>query len=114
MRRNLSHVATHSQSWQSNARYLWIGSERYALSEPIHRYRALLANDHRLRDWALLKTIDSAKPWNVADLREASNWLQRKLAERTRSPEALAVLAEHGRTNRIRTLARSRLDQRTA
>jgi len=74
----------------------------------------LLANDHRLRDWALLKTIDSAKPWNVADLREASNWLQRKLAERTRSPEALAVLAEHGRTNRIRTLARSRLDQRTA
>jgi hypothetical protein len=67
----------------------------------------------RLRDWSLFTAIAAGRPWSATDLVESSNWLQRKVAEHTGSPEALAVFAEQGRTNRVRTSARSRLNRRS-
>lgn len=67
--------------------------------------------EHRLREWSLLKEIDAGRRWDTADLVEASDWLQRRLAEHTNSQQALTTLTDHGRTNRIRNTARSRLSQ---
>ncbi len=67
--------------------------------------------ERRLREWSLLNEIDSGRPWNTADLIEASDWLQRRLAEHTESQQALTTLANHGRTNRTRNTARTRLGQ---
>ena len=63
----------------------------------------------RLGEWVLLKGIESGQPWNTSDLIESSNWLQNTLAEHTGAREALAVLAENGRTNRIQNTARTSL-----
>ena len=65
----------------------------------------------RLEDWALFKAIADENAWSTSDLADASNWLQRKVADRAHSPRALATLTEHGRTNRVRATARSRLNQ---
>src|SRR5436305_9306081 len=65
--------------------------------------------ERRLREWSLLKEIDSGRHWNTADLIEASHWLQHRLAEHTGSQQALTALADQGRTSRIRNTARSRL-----
>lgn len=65
----------------------------------------------RLEEWALFKAIVGEKAWSTSDLADASNWLQRKVADRAHSPRALATLMEHGRTNRVRATARSRLNQ---
>ena len=71
--------------------------------------------ERRLREWMLLHEIDSGRPWDTADLVQASDWLQRRLAELAEladSEQALTTLAIHGRTSRIRNAARSRLDHR--
>ena len=68
--------------------------------------------EQRLREWSLIKDIDSGRTRNTADLVEASDWLQRHLAEHTASQQALAVLADQGRTRRIRNSARARLERR--
>ncbi|MBR7839619.1 hypothetical protein KDL01_40580 [Actinospica durhamensis] len=65
----------------------------------------------RLQEWTLFKAILGENAWSGADLVDASNWLQLKVAERALTPRALATLAERGRTNRIRTTARARLNQ---
>jgi hypothetical protein len=65
----------------------------------------------RLEEWALFKAIAGENAWSTSDLTNASNWLQRKVAERAHSSRALATLAEHGRTNRVRATARSWLNQ---
>lgn len=68
----------------------------------------------RLREWSVLKDIDSGQSWSTAELIEASDWLQRRLAEHSGSHLALTVLADQGRTRRTRNTARARLGQRTA
>jgi hypothetical protein len=68
--------------------------------------------ERRLCAWSLPREIDSGQSWNTADLVGASDWLQHRLAEHAGSPEALAVLAEQGRTSRIRNTACSRLCRR--
>lgn len=65
----------------------------------------------RLEEWAPFKAIGGENPWSTSDLVDASNWLQREVSERADSPRALATLAEHGRTNRVRSTAQSRLNQ---
>jgi hypothetical protein len=75
---------------------------------PILRGRVL--PERRLREWLLIKDIDSGRAWNAADLFQASDWLQRNLVERTASQQALTILAREGRTRRIRNAARSRMD----
>jgi hypothetical protein len=70
--------------------------------------------ERRLREWSLLKDIDSGRHWKIVDLIEASDWLQRRIAEHTGSPQALTVLADQGGTKRVRNMAHARLGQRPA
>ncbi|MEV7548632.1 hypothetical protein AB0N89_03300 [Amycolatopsis sp. NPDC089917] len=63
----------------------------------------------RLGEWTLLRAIVLGTPWRAEDLLVATDWLQRKVSEQSTSPEALAVLAEGGRTKRVRAAAARRL-----
>jgi hypothetical protein len=49
------------------------------------------------------------EPWDAENLLAASNWLQLRTAEESSVTTALEVLAESGRTRRIRNIAGSRL-----
>lgn len=68
----------------------------------------------RLAEWTLLRTIaldGPNEPWAADELTAASDWCQRT-ATSTRavaSPRALALLADHGRTRRVRAAAADRL-----
>ncbi len=62
----------------------------------------------RLDEWTLFRAINADSDWSATDLFAASDWLQRKAAGETQSPRALTLLAEHGRTRRIRAAARIR------
>jgi hypothetical protein len=66
----------------------------------------------RLREWSLLRAITHDTPWNVDALTAASNWLQRKVVETAASPQALTVLAEAGRTRRVRNTAKSKINSK--
>lgn len=59
----------------------------------------------RLREWSLLRAITLKRAWHPADLLASSNWLQLKAAES--SAEAAEILAEGGRTRRIRNSAKT-------
>ncbi|GAA1184897.1 hypothetical protein F4556_006194 [Kitasatospora gansuensis] len=67
----------------------------------------------RIQEWSLWSAVALDTPWDAATLAEASNWLQLRVAETVASREALAVLAESGRTRRIRNIATSRSRART-
>ncbi|WP_326601283.1 hypothetical protein OG930_02220 [Streptomyces sp. NBC_01799] len=68
----------------------------------------------RLREWTLLRTIAQGKPWVAEELISASDWCQRVAAttQIVPSPEALTLLAERGRTHRIRDAASRQLRHR--
>ncbi|MDR3035543.1 MAG: hypothetical protein LBV78_21000 [Kitasatospora sp.] len=51
-------------------------------------------------------------PWQPEDLLASSNWLQLKTATGANT-EAIGILAEAGRTKRIRNTARIGLDHRS-
>lgn len=70
----------------------------------------------RLREWSLLRAVCLNHPWDPEALtRSSSNWLQLKLAEAPGTPApALTLLADQGRTKRIRHLARTSLRLRRA
>ncbi|MFF8971533.1 hypothetical protein [Streptomyces sp. NPDC014995] len=64
----------------------------------------------RLHEWTLLRAIALSHPWAPTALADASNWLHLKLTETPDIPTpALAFLAEHGRTRRIRNAAARRV-----
>jgi hypothetical protein len=53
-----------------------------------------------------------AQPWLPGALTDSSDWLQRKLVESLyTSDDAFAVLAETGRTRRVRNTARTILSR---
>jgi hypothetical protein len=68
----------------------------------------------RLREWTLLRTIALGKPWAAEDLTSASDWFQRMATtlQIVASPEALRLLAERGRTRRVRHAASRQLQHR--
>ncbi|WP_406372089.1 hypothetical protein OH781_25495 [Streptomyces sp. NBC_01550] len=68
----------------------------------------------RLREWTLLRTIALGEPWTAEDLTGATDWFQRMAAttQITPSPEALRLLAERGRTRRVRNAASQQLRHR--
>lgn len=68
----------------------------------------------RLREWTLLRTIALGKPWAAEDLTSASDWFQRMATtlQIVASPEAFRLLAERGRTRRVRNAASRRLQHR--
>ncbi|MEV0125106.1 hypothetical protein AB0I16_26825 [Streptomyces sp. NPDC050703] len=61
----------------------------------------------RMREWSLLRDVVLDEPWAAADLLDASDWWQRKAtAEHSPlPPRALRLLAEQGRTRRVRGAA---------
>ncbi|MFE6623226.1 hypothetical protein [Streptomyces sp. NPDC057740] len=65
----------------------------------------------RLREWALFRAVLLNHPWDPDALTgSSSDWLQLKLAEAPDTPTpALTLLADEGRTKRIRHLARAGL-----
>lgn len=65
----------------------------------------------RLREWSLFRAVTLELPWHPDDLLASSNWLQLKTAAGT-NIEAIEILAESGRTKRIRTTAGTGLDHR--
>jgi hypothetical protein len=67
----------------------------------------------RLQEWSLFRAITLGQPWHPAALLDSSDWLQRKVAATSRT-EALELLAESGRTKRIRDTARTSLKQQSS
>jgi len=63
----------------------------------------------RLHEWSLFRAVALWQPWSRDALTEASNWLQLKIAENPDNIEAAVVLAQTGRTKRIRSAARAAL-----
>jgi hypothetical protein len=58
----------------------------------------------RLQEWSLFRAITLKLSWQSDDLLASSNWLQLKTATGTNT-EALEILAEAGRTKRIRIVS---------
>ncbi|MFD3623402.1 hypothetical protein ACE1N8_10545 [Streptomyces sp. DSM 116494] len=65
-----------------------------------------------LREWSVFRAVTLKLPWQPDDLLAASNWLQLKTAAGTNT-EAIEILAEAGRTKRIRNTARAGLSHRS-
>lgn len=65
----------------------------------------------RLEEWTLFRAVSLEQPWDLDALTEASDWLQRKIAESADATAALLLLAEQGRTKGIRHTARTNLVQ---
>ncbi|MFE4994596.1 hypothetical protein ACFRH4_25205 [Streptomyces mirabilis] len=68
----------------------------------------------RLREWTLLRTIALGRSWAAEDPTSASDWFQRMATtlQIVASPEALRLLAERGRTRRVRNAASRQLQHR--
>ncbi|MGY1946469.1 hypothetical protein [Nocardia asiatica] len=62
----------------------------------------------RLREWALLRSIRTGEAWTADQIRGASDWFQRKAVDLATSPAVLALLADQGRTRRVRAAAARR------
>jgi hypothetical protein len=66
----------------------------------------------RLREWSLFRAVRLKLPWQPEDLLASSNWLQLKTAAGPNT-EAIEILAEAGRSKRIRNTARIGLNHRS-
>ncbi|MGW8768177.1 hypothetical protein ACWGN5_37510 [Streptomyces sp. NPDC055815] len=66
----------------------------------------------RLREWSLLRAVTLGLPWQPDDLLASSNRLQLMTATGTNT-EAIGILAEAGRTKRIRNAAQAALSHRS-
>ncbi|GAA2904490.1 hypothetical protein GCM10010517_70580 [Streptosporangium fragile] len=66
---------------------------------------------HRLREWMVLRSITIDDTRGSEDLLAASDWCQRTAARVLTSSAALRLLAERGRTRRVRAAAGLRLAQ---
>ncbi|WP_432086287.1 hypothetical protein [Streptomyces sp. bgisy095] len=66
----------------------------------------------RLQEWSLFRAVTLKLPWRPDDLLASSDWLQSKTAVGTNT-EAVEILAELGRTKRIRNAARNGLNHRS-
>ncbi|MFB8440650.1 hypothetical protein ACFC7A_16560 [Streptomyces niveus] len=67
----------------------------------------------RLREWSIFRAVTLKLPWQPDDLLVSSNWLQLMTAGGTNT-QAVEILAEAGRTKRIRNTARTGLTHRSA
>ncbi|MFE7333108.1 hypothetical protein ACFU8W_51755 [Streptomyces sp. NPDC057565] len=62
----------------------------------------------RLLEWSLFQAVTQGGAWHPDTLLASSDWLQLKTAA-TAHTDALKILAEHGRTKRIRNTAKANL-----
>jgi hypothetical protein len=61
----------------------------------------------RLHEWSLFRAVTLRQSWSPDALTGASNWLQLKIAADPGATTAALILAEAGRTKRIRNAARA-------
>ncbi|MQY13755.1 hypothetical protein SRB5_39070 [Streptomyces sp. RB5] len=107
-------MATGTISWHLSKRVPEVvdrpdfGDWLRAMAEAVREYPWLT---QRLDEWMLARAIAVGEPWEPAALADAAQWVQRMVAETFDVPEALAVLAESGRSKKIRNIAGSRLGQ---
>ncbi|MFF0143473.1 hypothetical protein ACFYRN_44680 [Streptomyces sp. NPDC005227] len=66
----------------------------------------------RLHEWSLFRAATLRQPWRPDALLDSSNWLQLKTAEASNAA-ALEILADGGRTKRIRNTARINLKKQS-
>jgi len=64
----------------------------------------------RLQEWSLFRAVALGQPWHPDTLLDSSNWLQLKAATASNT-DAVALLAEQGRTKRIRNTAKTNLQR---
>jgi hypothetical protein len=62
----------------------------------------------RVGDWLLYLSVEAGNVPSEAELAGATPWMQRLLAEESTSRPVLALLAESGRTRKIRNIAKNR------
>jgi hypothetical protein len=63
----------------------------------------------RLQEWELLKRVEAGEEVPDLELLDSSDWFQRKLSDAPAPASVLRLLAERGRTRRVRAAARRRL-----
>jgi hypothetical protein len=68
----------------------------------------------RLQEWSLFRAVALGQPWSFDALTQASNWLQLKIAESPGTTEAAVILAQAGRTKRIRSTALATVARKNA
>ncbi|MFD5692142.1 hypothetical protein [Streptomyces rubiginosohelvolus] len=66
----------------------------------------------RIRDWLFHLSVRDGHVPTPAELAEVTDWMQRTLAEGSRSPAVLALLAESGRRKKTRNVAENRARSR--
>ncbi|MGW1334665.1 hypothetical protein ACWD7B_10350 [Streptomyces rubiginosohelvolus] len=66
----------------------------------------------RIRDWLFHLHVQDGHVPTTAELAEVTDWMQRTLAEGSRSPAVLALLAESGRRKKTRNVAENRARSR--
>ncbi|MGW4398485.1 hypothetical protein ACWEHA_24660 [Amycolatopsis nivea] len=66
----------------------------------------------RVRDWQLWLDTENGQLPDVAALSTASDWMQRRLADFSASPQTLALLAKHARTKKTRNTAATKTTPR--
>ncbi|MCX4672496.1 hypothetical protein OG453_38620 [Streptomyces sp. NBC_01381] len=66
----------------------------------------------RIDDWLFWLSIEDGHVPTPAELAEVTDWMQRYLAEWSRSPAVLAVVAESANTKKTRNIAKNRAGSR--
>lgn len=66
----------------------------------------------RIHDWLFYLSVKDGHVPTPAELAEVTDWMQRHLAEWSRSPAVLAVVAESARTKKTRNIAKNRARSR--
>ncbi|MET8685909.1 hypothetical protein ABZV77_16980 [Streptomyces sp. NPDC004732] len=66
----------------------------------------------RVHDWLLYLSVEDGHVPEPAELAAVTDWMQRHLAERSQSPEVLAVVAGAARTRKTRNIAANRAGSR--
>jgi hypothetical protein len=67
---------------------------------------------HRIQDWLLYLSSKAGHTPTPDELAEVTDWMQRTLAQESTSLPILTLLAEHGRTRKIRNVATHRAGSR--
>ncbi|MFI6344310.1 hypothetical protein [Streptomyces sp. NPDC050560] len=66
----------------------------------------------RVRDWLCYLSVRAGELPTPEELADVTDWMQRTLADTSASPQLLALIAEYGRTRKIRNVAGNRSGHR--
>lgn len=66
----------------------------------------------RIQDWLFYLSVKDGHVPTAAELAEVTDWMQRHIADWSKSPAVLAVVAESARTRKTRNIAKDRAASR--